>query len=495
MLNRLRVFHLDDSIVELNIVKSLLTRISDPVSFTVFSFSNASHLMDRMKRAKLPDILLIDYALNDPDVDGVSLAKHYRSLFPDIVIIICSNIISSELGIAANQAGANNYIAKTATAEEFGMTLYNTYKVSSIKQTLSNPVISKLKKTIIGPTFQRLINRIPALQSSEIRFIHIEGEHGTGKSFYIQCFRDCLPRSTLFFSINSITFHDQNQFQEALLEVIGKLKEAKGMLNKADNAWLLLEDVDYLDNRYQSILFNLLRRKATSSVGCKRTLQLHFRILSTSTRSVTELVKNGSFLPGLWNILREASVEINPLRNRSSEIADYINFFSKTLKGGPYSVSLTAMEILRNYTYDIGNISELKNVLVSMTETKIGNMLTPLSIPDYVHKGIATAIANKSTTADSLYSLPYSNQKVHNNNIILKWNSDLKISFDLYCDLLLVELLRKTSQELIKFGKKPSFRLLSKIIGITRNTLASKIHFLIDRNILSIDEVTEWKRS
>ncbi|WP_167285214.1 response regulator transcription factor [Marilutibacter alkalisoli] len=72
------------------------------------------------------DLVVLDVGL--PDDDGLSIARHLRSLSPTIGIVILTGYGSGKDRLRGLQAGVDAYLSKPADMDELAMTLHNLAK-------------------------------------------------------------------------------------------------------------------------------------------------------------------------------------------------------------------------------------------------------------------------------------------------------------------------------------------------------------------------------
>jgi len=124
---------------------------------------------------------------------------------------------------------------------------------------------------------------------------------------------------------------------------------------------VLLDEVNQLDLRKQTILLNLLPdrdRALTSSF-------LTSRIVSTSTKDLAEAMRSGHFREELYFRLNGISLHIPALRQRKEDIpilfAAFLNKHSNLLGRQQPQVKNSTMDLLQQHSWP-GNVRELENV-------------------------------------------------------------------------------------------------------------------------------------
>jgi len=89
------------------------------------------------------------------------------------------------------------------------------------------------------------------------------------------------------------------------------------------------------------------------------------RIISTSSKNIRKEVDNGNFREDLYHRLNVVPVFLPPLKDRTEDIPDLLNYFSKKIAelNGINEVKLdTDFDLYYNYNWP-GNVRELRNLV------------------------------------------------------------------------------------------------------------------------------------
>ncbi|MFJ5157811.1 response regulator [Pantoea sp. NPDC088449] len=81
-------------------------------------FSSSSELMNSLLVEK-PDVLVLDYILNEGELDGLSLIRKILAHYPDMRILMASSVETLALIRAAFQLGVRGYINKREESANF----------------------------------------------------------------------------------------------------------------------------------------------------------------------------------------------------------------------------------------------------------------------------------------------------------------------------------------------------------------------------------------
>jgi len=258
----------------------------------------------------------------------------------------------------------------------------------------------------------------------------------------------------------------------------GAICEKKGLIEAANNGWIFLDEIATLPSDAQAALLRAIDNQKIRRIGATRDFTVNFRVLSATNEPLEDLVAAGRFRKDLWQRLRETEIVLPPLRERKSEISEFINYFCQTMRGGPYALAPTVMDILNNYDWREGNIRELRNCLRSMTEKAVHQILTPNCIPDRVWcSALGTSVSHMLTNSiNGPSTIP---------KIELTWQETSRPDFEKLSAILFMELIRAEHA----IHGKVSMRSLARALGIPKSTLPSKIQSIVDYGLAKKHEL------
>ena len=118
MENQLTVAVVDDHALLRKAVNFRLTSMGYKV---VIEAENGKQFLDKLESAPSPDLCLLD--INMPEMNGFETAVQLRKKWPHIKILFFSMQNGSTYMQKAKEAGADGYLCKDASSEEFNRTL------------------------------------------------------------------------------------------------------------------------------------------------------------------------------------------------------------------------------------------------------------------------------------------------------------------------------------------------------------------------------------
>ena len=135
-----------------------------------------------------------------------------------------------------------------------------------------------------------------------------------------------------------------------------------GVFELARGGTLFLDEVGELPLAAQVKLLRILEEKKLRRIGGKTTIDLDFRLISATNRSLSEEVEKGQFRADLYYRLNVFTLKIPPLRERVKDILHLSRIFLEGLQSTSCSLYPEASKKLINHVWP-GNIRELRNVI------------------------------------------------------------------------------------------------------------------------------------
>ena len=513
----LTVLHLDDDPFELERVQRALEGHAIDCVFKVYSVKSVADFESQLGLVK-PDVVILDVHVEDEQVTGISLATATRREAPGAVILMCSTVDDLPTIADCLTAGADDFISKNSDRGELSLRVYNSYRLAKLQQggatpgDSTAPTTSRSAPKPVGQTMARIARRVPLIIDSAITAVFIAGESGTGKERVADLFGTTLPAGTPFIKINcgaiTPTLLESELFGHVKGAFTGATTDKRGLFESASGGWLFLDEVATLRPSAQVALLRVLENQEVLRVGSTKPVPINVRILSATNEPMERLVRSGRFRADLWQRLREAEVELTPLRERPDEIAALVQHFCAIMPGGPYQISGPALEVLTHVSWKAGNIRELRNCLRAMTEMHVGRLLTPLAIPERLWDELGEPPA-KTTAADEQGSdadhapdgdgdrgespqRPMgSARRVTQNGgkatINLPFDLDSPPHFEDLTDVLLLEVTRRLAGP----GGRLSLRQLAEATGLSRSTVSTRLRRLAQKNLTTMTELSQ----
>jgi transcriptional regulator with PAS, ATPase and Fis domain len=219
--------------------------------------------------------------------------------------------------------------------------------------------------------------------------ILITGESGVGKelvamSIHAQSDRTEKPFVTVNCAGLPETLLESELFGHVKGSFTGAYRDKPGMLEKAHEGSIFLDEIGEMSLRMQGMLLRFLETGELQKVGADRVGGLvDVRVIAATNRSLPEMVSQGHFREDLFYRINVINIHVPPLRDRREDIPLLVEHFFENMgrnNGNRPQVSPEAYVALSEYPWP-GNVRELANVIERMLVSGAGPVFGPDDIP------------------------------------------------------------------------------------------------------------------
>jgi Nif-specific regulatory protein len=220
----------------------------------------------------------------------------------------------------------------------------------------------------------------------------IQGDSGTGKELVARAIHQESGRQAQrFFSENCSAISESLLESELFGHVRGAFtgadRDRKGILELANGGTLFLDEIGDMSVRMQSKLLRALQEREVRPVGGKETIRVDVRVISATNRSLSNLIKEGSFREDLFYRINVITIDLPALRDRKEDISALVDHFLDRIAadtGLPRKqFSPGALELLAGYEWP-GNVRELENVVQRAVALSESDRIEAAELPDRI---------------------------------------------------------------------------------------------------------------
>jgi DNA-binding NtrC family response regulator len=341
-----------------------------------------------------PDVIITD--LNMPRLDGLGLLREALQREPDRPVLIMTASSSVGTAVAAMRAGAMDYLAKPIHFDELLLLIERAMEHRRLKretQTLRERLVEPQRiARIIGSSesMQAALDTVLQVAPSRASVL-ITGESGTGKELIAEALHKLSPRGTgpfvkLHCAALSETLLESELFGHERGAFTGALERRAGRFEQANHGTLFLDEIGEISPAVQVKFLRFLQEQEFERVGANQTTQVDVRVIAATHRNLRERVRQGLFREDLYYRLSVVSIEMPPLRQRSSDIGLLAQYFLNlhAKENGKIIDGFTeeALGRLRRHDWP-GNVRELENIIERAVVICRGNFIIPenLALP------------------------------------------------------------------------------------------------------------------
>jgi two-component system response regulator HydG len=377
-----RVLVVDDEPNALKVLSSILFE----EGYTVSQAPDASSALDKVRSQDF-DAVITDMKM--PGRDGLQLYDDLNTQFPDIPVIFLTAYGTVESAVSAMNRGAYYYFIKPPDYKSLKGILARAVEERRMKRDLGEGRCSEKGCRILGnnPDLKRILAQVHAVRDSASSVL-IRGETGTGKELIARALHyGGIRQSNPFVAVNCAAIpadlieaelfgHEKGAFTGATGRRIGRVEQASG-------GTLFLDEIGELEPALQAKLLRVIQEKEVQRLGSNKTVEVEFRLISSTNRNLFKEVAKGTFREDLYYRINVVEFEIPPLRKRQDDIPLLVNEFLHEFCAREHKVLCLSDEVMNQlcrFSWP-GNIRQLRNVVERAVALARGKTITLCDLP------------------------------------------------------------------------------------------------------------------
>ena len=315
------------------------------------------------------DVIILDVWLNDSELDGMQLLKEIKKFDLETPVIIISGHGNIEIAVDAIKNGAYEFIEKPFSSERLLLTVKRSIETSLFKienKSLKKKNLDDYKFIGSSNTIMKVKQLIDKVAPTSSRVI-IYGNSGTGKDLVAKEIHKKSRYSSGNFIIVNSALLEPDGIEEELFGLEENSRIIKtGFFEQANNGTLFIDEIGDMPIQTQSKILRVLTDSSFYRVGSNMPVNINARLLCSSTENLEKLVEEGNFRMDLFHRLNVVSITLPNLSDRTQDIDELIEYFSKIyLTNSSSKISDLYDYIKTNYmNYEWpGNVRELRNII------------------------------------------------------------------------------------------------------------------------------------
>lgn len=335
--------------------------------------STAKEAADKFQTGEY-DLVLTDLKL--PDTEGLGIVQRIFELNPLACVIIITAYGSIDSAVEAMKLGALDYITKPLEREELLIAVKRAFeKISLIRENtrLHQQLQEKFHiSNIIGNhTKMQEVFAVLKKISNSTATVLIHGESGTGKELLARAIHfNSARKNKPFQAINCAAIPDSliesELFGYEKGAFTGATSRRIGLFEAADSGTLFLDEVGDLSLHLQGKLLRTLQERRIRRIGGSEETAIDVRVIAATNKRLDHEIRKDQFREDLFYRLNVISIQMPPLRERSTDIPELVRHFmliynqktGKRIEG----LSHEAMRRLLEYSWP-GNVRQLESCI------------------------------------------------------------------------------------------------------------------------------------
>ena len=419
------------------------------------------------------DLIICDVIL--PDGDGLELVKKLKKKFNHLEFIIISAQNNILTAIKADQLDVFEYIPKPLDLNDLIISVDRSLKKNSEK---NKEIKFEDNLPMIGTSsvMQVVYKKIAKITKTNFS-VFINGESGTGKELVAKTIHNFSDRADKPFIAINMASLPENLIESELFgyekgAFTGAEKQTSGFFEKSSGGSLFLDEIGDMPYDIQSRLLRVLQFGEFTRVGGREVIKTDVRIISATNKNIHSSIEKGEFREDLFYRLNVINIFLPPLRERENDIISLGRHYLQLYTEGKKQFDSSAINFLKSHPWP-GNVRELENVLKRVSVLVSDTIINSSILNDYLDYSKFETSERKE----------YSNNKNEKENLRSYLDGFLKNFFDSLDnndqkiglhDKFMNEFERPLILKSLEFCKGNQIKT-SKILGINRNTLRSKL--------------------
>ncbi|MBI4687752.1 MAG: sigma-54-dependent Fis family transcriptional regulator [Nitrospirae bacterium] len=323
-------------------------------------------------------VIVLDLIM--PHIHGRELLGSIKLEYPYVPVIIMTATGELEPAIECMKAGAMDYLIKPVEKCRFQSSILRAMELREL-----HDEVYTLRKHLFSDTleheedFTSIITRSKKMRiifhyveavAGSMRPACIFGETGVGKELIAGIIHKVSGGKGEFIAVN-IAGLDDNMFSDTIFghkkgAFTGADTQRRGLLSMAEGGTLLLDEIGDLTEASQVKLLRVIEEGMYYPVGSDTPERNNARIIATTNKDLSLLIKDGKFRKDLYYRLNTHYIHIPPLRERLEDVSLLLEHFLATAAKTFNKKKPTPPPELVTYlaTYDFpGNIRELQSMV------------------------------------------------------------------------------------------------------------------------------------
>lgn len=382
--------------------------------FDVTTASSGSDGINRLKEKDF-DVVLTD--LNMPDISGIEMVKHSRSIRPFTEILVVTGDDSSERAVEAIREGAFDYILKPVDFDKLFTSVRNAVE-SKRQAQLNEKQAAEIKRLrdrlssrtsfegIIGGarSMQNIYEIIENVAESDANIL-ILGESGTGKEVIANAIHYKSQRSNQPFVKVNVSALPKDLIESQLFGHVkgsftGANADKVGFIGQANGGSLLLDEIGEMPIDLQPKLLRFLQEKVYYRVGSDKPQTADFRLICATNRDPFDAIKDGNIREDLYYRINTIEIKIPPLRDRMEDVPmlaeHFLKMYSEKYEKTDAAFARSAYNQMLNYTWR-GNVRELQHSIERAVLLSKSGTIERLDIPSAAGVAVSAAAGASSS--------------------------------------------------------------------------------------------------
>jgi len=353
-------------------IRKYLQTLLEVDGFEVEAVSSGKEAISKINHGERPDFIILDVLM--PEMNGLDTLQELmhldRSL--NIIMLSCSNEVGTV--VEAIRLGAHDYLTKPFEKSELDATMLKSRQKKELAQEnqalkdYCDQVTEDLSFLAASPQMVRIRQQILQIAPVDVP-VFICGESGVGKEVVARMIHlRSKRRNQAFVKVNCAALPgellESELFGFEQGAFTGAVRAKPGKFELANKGTIFLDEIAEMSVHLQAKLLHVLQDHQYSRLGGRHLVETDVRVLAATNVDVHEAMKTGRFREDLYYRLNVLSINVPPLRERTTEIPlllrHFLDKYSEKFGKPVPTPSKHLLDAAVSYPWP-GNLRELEN--------------------------------------------------------------------------------------------------------------------------------------
>ena len=348
-------------------IRELVAGVLEDEGYAVRSAANSTDALDAIE-SRRPSLVLLDVWLQGSRLDGLQLLEEVKRRDPTLPVLMISGHGNLDTAVAAIREGAIDFIEKPFEASRLLHLVGRATETDRLRRENAD------LKERIGPedqlsgssdainTVRATLKRVAPTGSRVL----ITGPAGVGKEIAARTIHGWSTRASGPFVTVAAARMDPDRVEEELFGSEAEGVARPGFLEQAHGGTLFLDEIGDMPLTTQGKILRVLTDQSFTRIGGQRPVKVDVRVLSATSRNLSDEIAAGRFREDLYYRLNVVPVRIPPLRERREDIPElatqYLARFATERRMPAPDLSDEALAALQAHDWP-GNVRQLRNII------------------------------------------------------------------------------------------------------------------------------------
>src|ERR1700719_291469 len=353
-------------------IRKYLQTLLEVDGYQVTAVASGPEALESVQQGERPDFIILDVLMQE--MNGLETLRRLtqvdRTL--NVIMLSCSNEVTTV--VEAIRLGAQDYLTKPFEKAELDAALLKCrQKIELRKENMAlreycDHLTEDLSFLASSPQMVRIRQQILQIAPVDVP-VFICGESGVGKEVVSRMIHlRSKRRNQPFVKVNCAALPgellESELFGFEQGAFTGAVRSKPGKFEMANKGTIFLDEIAEMSTHLQAKLLHVLQDHQYSRLGGRHLVETDVRVLAATNVDVQEAMKTGKFREDLYYRLNVLSINVPPLRERTSEIPllfrHFLQKYSEKFGKTPQGPSKYLLDAAVNYPWP-GNLRELEN--------------------------------------------------------------------------------------------------------------------------------------